>query len=124
MRRDKNGRYDDNKSEMPLAVGNASWQRFQTVDQQSNSSSICQSVSISRSSAFAHSDMGDSISNASLNRLDEDDDETSSRIRESLKKELKLIQVAKKDLKTNKKAFDTSHARSSHTIVHNNGQDE
>ena len=64
------------------------------MDQQSNSSSICQSVSITRSEAYAHSDIGDSLSNASasLNRLDEDDiDETSSRIRESLKKELKLI---------------------------------
>ena len=95
MRRERGGRgMDDNKSELPLATQNQSWQRFQTVDQQSNSSSICQSVSITRSEAYAHSDIGDSLSNASasLNRLDEDDiDETSSRIRESLKKELKLI---------------------------------
>ena len=66
--------------------------------------------------------MGDSLSqaSASLNRLDIDDDidETSSRIRESLKQELKLIQVAKKDLKVKKKV-DNSHAKSSHTIVHN-----
>lgn len=64
--------------------------------------------------------MGDSLSNASasLNRLDEDD-ENSSRIRESLKKELKLIQNAKKDLKVKRvRDTDGSHARSSHTIVH------
>lgn len=51
----RGARYDDNKSDAPLSVPSASWQRYQTVDQQSNSSSInvnSQSVSISRTSGF------------------------------------------------------------------------
>ena len=50
--------------------------------------SISQSVSISRTSGFmTHSEMGESLSNVSL----DDDDETTSQVRESLKRELKLI---------------------------------
>lgn len=86
-------RFDDNRSELPLAAGNASWQRFQTVDQKSEQNSIAQSVSISRTIGF-HSEMGDSLSSCQgddASSLYDDDDETSSRIRESLKRELKLI---------------------------------
>ena len=45
--------------------------------------------------------MGDSLSHVSL---DESDDETTSQVRESLKRELKLIQVAKKDLKVKRRS--------------------
>ena len=115
-------KYDDNKSEIPLSVPSASWQRFQTVDEQSNSSSIncnSQSVSISRTSGFiTHSEIGDSISNnsASLQRLDDNDydDEKTSQVRESLKRELKMIQVAKADLKVKRKV---KNVQSSHTIT-------
>ena len=63
--------------------------------------SISQSVSITRTSGFiTHSEMGDSLSQISLN---DDEDETTSQVRESLKRELKLIQVAKKDLKVKRK---------------------
>ena len=52
--------------------------------------SISQSVSISRTSGFmTHSEMGESLSNISLD--DPDEDESTSRVRESLKRELKLI---------------------------------
>ena len=82
--------------------------------------SISQSVSISRTSGFmTHSEMGESLSHVSL---DEDEDETTSQVRESLKKELKLIQVAKKDLKVKRRSVAPSghstHAKSSHTIMH------
>ena len=51
--------------------------------------SICQSVSISRTSGFmTNSEMGDSLSNVSL---DDPDDERTSQVRESLKRELKLL---------------------------------
>ena len=62
--------------------------------------------------------MGDSLSNASASLTnntyepDCDDDET-SQVRESLKRELKLIQVAKADLRVRKKK---PHIASSHTI--------
>ena len=51
--------------------------------------------------------MGDSLSNASAsltnnNEYDSDDEKT-SQVRESLKRELKLIQVAKADLKVKRK---------------------
>ena len=67
----------DNKSCLPLAANDASWQRFQTVEQRSEQmNSISQSVSISRTSGFmTHSDMGESLSHVSL---DEDEDETTS----------------------------------------------
>ena len=94
----------DNKSELPLAANDASWQRFQTVEQRSEQmNSICQSVSVSRTIGFmSNSEMGDSLSNVSLD--DGDEDETSSRVRESLKRELKMIQVAKKDLKVKRRS--------------------
>ena len=79
----------DNRSELPLAVNDAGWQRFQTVEQRSEQmNSISQSVSISRTSGFmTQSDVGDSLSHVSL----DDEDETTSQVRESLKRELKLI---------------------------------
>ena len=89
------------RPDLPLSVSNENWQRFSTCDQQS-----CNSVSISRTSDFTictGSQIGDSLSNASLQQPDDDDDETASRIRESLKKELKMIQVAKADLKIKRK---------------------
>jgi len=60
--------------------------------------------------------------------LDDDDDETSSRVRESLKRELKLIQVAKKDLKVKRRsgqppAGQQTHTKSSHTIVHQQNEE-
>lgn len=63
--------------------------------------------------------MGDSLSNASAsltnnNEYDSDDEKT-SQVRESLKRELKLIQVAKADLKVKRKV--KNHVQSSHTIV-------
>lgn len=51
---------------------------------------------------MTNSEMGDSLSNVSLD--DPDEDETSSRVRESLKRELKMIQVAKKDLKVKRRS--------------------
>ena len=67
--------------------------------------------------------MGDSLSNVSLD--DPDEDETSSRVRESLKRELKMIQVAKKDLKVKRRSvapqgssIHTNNTKSSHTIMH------
>jgi len=52
--------------------------------------SICQSVTISRTSGFiTNSEMGDSLSIVSLD--DPDGDDGTSQVRESLKKELKLI---------------------------------
>jgi len=83
-------RDSDANSELPLSSSN--WQRFNKLE--SDASSISQSVSCSRTSGFmTHSECGDSLSNASasLTRNDEDDDERSSRIRESLKRELKQI---------------------------------
>ena len=52
--------------------------------------------------------MGDSLSNASAsltnnNEEYDSDDEKTSQVRESLKRELKLIQVAKADLKVKRK---------------------
>ena len=81
----------------PLSVSNQDWKRFDTVEQSSTAEGgVANSVSISRGSGFTGSECSDSIS-GSLNF--EEDDENSSRIRESLKRELKLIQVAKADLK-------------------------
>ena len=62
--------------------------------------------------------MGDSISNASASLTNntyepDSDDEKTSQVRESLKRELKLIQVAKADLKVRKKK---PHIQSSATI--------
>jgi len=95
------------KEDLPLSVSSASWQRFNTatIDQQSSVSGSV-SVSITRSNGYiTNSEIGDSLSNASLPNTvenDDEDDETTSRIRESLKRELKLIQNAKKDLKIKK----------------------
>ena len=80
---------------------------------------------------MTNSEMGDSLSNVSLD--DPDDDENSSRVRESLKRELKLIQVAKKDLKVKRRSMApsssnggvtiSSHAKSSHTIMHQQNEE-
>jgi len=64
--------------------------------------------------------MGDSLSNASASLTNnvedgDSDDEKTSQVRESLKRELKLIQVAKADLKVGKRK--KNHIQSSHTIV-------
>ena len=75
------------RPDLPLSVSNENWQRFSTCDQQS----------CNQSTSDFTINIGDSLSNAS------DDDETASRIRESLKKELKMIQVAKADLKIKRK---------------------
>ena len=92
--------------------------------------SISQSVSVSRTIGFmTNSEMGDSLSNVSL---DDDEDETSSRVRESLKRELKMIQVAKKDLKVKRRSvapqgsssIHTNNTKSSHTIMHQQQNDE
>ena len=59
---------------------------------------------------MTNSEMGDSLSNMSLDGLD--GDEATSQVRESLKRELKLIQHAKKDLKVRKKSIvSTTGAR-------------
>ena len=68
--------------------------------------------------------MGESLSNVSL----DDEDETTSQVRESLKKELKLIQVAKKGLKVKRRSVAPSaqvgsHAKSSHTIMQNQNEE-
>ena len=72
---------------------------------------------------MTHSEMGESLSHVSL---DDDEDETSSRVRESLKRELKQIQMAKKDLKVKRRSVapaTISQTKSSHTIMHQQNEE-